>query len=54
MSIFDKHQLRIAVQTLKLSDAGAAILGGQTKDEARAVLKKHGWADSKIKQLEKR
>lgn len=33
-----KHQLRIAKRTLELSDAGAAILGGMTKDEARAII----------------
>ena len=36
-----KHQIKIAKDTLKLSDAGAKIMGGMTKDEARAVLKKH-------------
>jgi hypothetical protein len=38
MSVFDKHQLKIARRTLQLSDAGALILGGMTKDEARAVI----------------
>ena len=33
-----KHQLRIARRTLELSDEGAAILGGMTKDEARAII----------------
>jgi hypothetical protein len=33
-----KHQLRIARRTLELSDEGAAILGGMTKDEARKIL----------------
>ena len=32
------HQLRIARRTLELSDEGAAILGGMTKDEARRLL----------------
>lgn len=38
LSVFDKHQLKIAQQTLRLTDAGARILGGMTKDEARAVI----------------
>jgi hypothetical protein len=35
--VFDKHQLKIARKTLKLSDAGALILGGMTKAEARVA-----------------
>ena len=37
----EQHQLKIARQTLKLSDLGARLMGGMTKDEARALLKKH-------------
>lgn len=37
-SVFDRHQLRIARDTLKMSDIGASIMGGMTKDEARAVI----------------
>jgi len=33
-----KHQIAIARRTLELSDEGAMILGGMTKDEARAIL----------------
>ena len=40
LSVFDKHQLAIAKKTLKLSDVGAIIMGGMTKDEAREVIKK--------------
>lgn len=32
------HQLRIAHDTLKMSDAGAKIMGGMTKDEARRII----------------
>ena len=39
-SVFLLHQLKIARRTLKLSDEGAFILGGMTKDEAREILKK--------------
>ena len=40
MSIFDKHQLKIAKDTLKMSDAGAFIMAGMTKDEARRIISK--------------
>ena len=41
MDVFLKNQLKIARDTMRMSDAGAFILGGMTKDEARALLKKH-------------
>ncbi len=40
MNVFDKHQLRIARDTLKMSDEGALIMGGMTKEEARKVIKR--------------
>ena len=40
LSVFDKHQLQIAKRTLELSDVGALIMGGMTKEEARVVIKK--------------
>lgn len=47
MKVADKHQLRIAHQTLRMTDAGARIMGGMTKQEALAIIerlrnKKHG------------
>jgi len=36
--VFRDHQLRISGRTLELTDEGAAILGGMTKDEARRLL----------------
>ena len=36
--VFKKHQVRIAKQTQQLSDLGAQILGGMTKEEARRIL----------------
>ncbi len=39
---FFKNQLKIARSTLKMSKAGAQVMGGMTHDEARAFLKKHG------------
>ena len=37
-----QHQLKIARATLKMNDAGANIMGGMTKNEARRFLYKHG------------
>lgn len=37
--VFLRHRLRIAAQTLKLTDEGARILGGMTKQEARDLLR---------------
>lgn len=39
LSVPDQHRLKIARRTLTLSDAGALILGGMTKEEARQVIK---------------
>lgn len=46
MNTFDKHQIAIAKKTLQYSDVGASIMGGMTKEEARAILKKHNIAFS--------
>ena len=40
MDVFEKHKRKIARKTLKLSDVGARIMGGMTKEEARKVLGK--------------
>ncbi len=42
MDIFTKHQIKIAKQTLKYSDAGALVMGGMTKEQAKEILRKHG------------
>lgn len=39
-SVFLTHKLNIARKTLELSDEGALILGGMTKEEAREILRK--------------
>lgn len=52
LSVFDKHQLRIAKQTLKMHDIGASIMGGMTKQEAREFLSKVGFSQSQIKSIE--
>ena len=40
LSVPDKHQLKIARDTLKMSDIGAMIMGGMTKAEALVIIKK--------------
>lgn len=42
LSVFDKHQIAIAKRTLQMSDAGALVMGGPNKAEARAILAKFG------------
>ena len=38
LSVPEKHQLKIARDTLKMSDVGARIMGGMTKEEAKQVI----------------
>lgn len=38
LGVPEKHQLKIARQTLRYSDVGALIMGGMTKPQARAVI----------------
>lgn len=40
LTVPEKHQLKIARDTLKMSDVGARIMGGMTKEEAREVIKR--------------
>ncbi len=40
LSVFEKHQLKIARGTLRLVDGADLILGGMTKAEARKCIKK--------------
>lgn len=40
LNVPEKHQLKIARSTLKMSDAGAIVMGGMTKEEAKKVIKK--------------
>lgn len=37
-----RHQIKIAKQTLRMSDVMARVMGGMTKDEARQVLRQYG------------
>ena len=40
LTVPEQHQLKIARDTLKMSDVGARIMGGPTKEEAREIIKK--------------
>lgn len=37
-NVFLYHQIKIAKDTLKMSDIGIMIMGGMTKDEAKRIL----------------
>jgi len=52
LSVFDKHQKAVALKTLKYSDAGALIMGGMTKSEARTFLLKIGYSQARIDRVE--
>ena len=39
LNIFEKHQLKIAKDTLKMNDSFIRIMGGMTKEEAIEVIK---------------
>jgi hypothetical protein len=40
LTVFEKHQLRVARQTLRMPDQAVGILGGPTKEEAREIIRK--------------
>jgi len=48
MSVPDKHEFRIAVQTLKMPDAMLGVMGGPSKEQALQTLARHGyrWDDA--------
>ena len=48
LTVFEKHQLRIARRTLKMNDPMASVMGGMTKQEAREIIKK---LDNKQKEI---
>jgi hypothetical protein len=52
LSVPEKHQLKIAKCTLRLSDVGARIMGGMSKQEARDFLKSVGLSHAQIAKLE--
>jgi hypothetical protein len=40
LTIPERHQLKIARDTLKMSEAGARIMGGPNHAEAREIIKR--------------
>ena len=38
LSVPEQHQLKIARDTLRMPDAMAAVMGGPTKTEAKAII----------------
>jgi hypothetical protein len=52
LTIPEQHQKKIALDTLKMSDMGASIMGGMTKEEAREFLRTIGYSEERIKRIE--
>jgi len=52
LDIFKRHQKKIAIDTLKMTDAGASVMGGMTKDDARSFLKSIGYSTVAIRKIE--
>jgi len=50
----EKHQLKIALKTLKMNKVGASVMGGMDHKGAVKVLRKNGYSDDKIKGLLKK
>jgi len=44
LSVPEQHQLKIAKRTLEMSDVGAMIMGGMTKQDARDILNRNNIA----------
>jgi hypothetical protein len=38
LGVFDRHQLKIARDTLRKPDAMVAVMGGMNKEQARKVI----------------
>jgi len=38
LSVYEKHQLKIARSTLKMSEIGARIMGGPNHEEAKEII----------------
>jgi hypothetical protein len=53
-NIFDKHQTKIAHDTLKMSKQGAHIMGGMNHKESINHLRKKGYSDSYIHNILKK
>jgi hypothetical protein len=40
LTVPERHQLRIAYKTLRMSDAGALVMGPPSKEEARKTIER--------------
>jgi hypothetical protein len=40
LSTPERHQLKIARDTLKMTDVGVKIMGGMTKEEAKEIIRR--------------
>lgn len=54
LTVFDRHQERIAAQSLRLHDAMVAVAGGPSKEEARRILRGLGWTEERIATAERK
>ena len=54
LSVPQQHQLKVALDTLKMSDVGALIMGGPSKAEAVEIIERltgrrlHGFTSGKV------
>jgi hypothetical protein len=48
MNVFESHQKKIALATLKMHTVGATVMGGMTHQEAVQYLKRIGMSESSI------
>ena len=48
----DLNQRRVAIKTLRMSDVFVAIMGGMSKETARAFLASQGYGPDEIKRIE--
>lgn len=51
LSVPERHQLKVALDTLKMSPATARVMGGMSVAEAKSVLKRVGYSDAQIAKL---
>lgn len=52
LTVPEKHQKKIAIHTLKMHDAGVAIMGGMDKFQARCFLLNIGYSSAQIEAIE--
>lgn len=52
LGVPDKHRKRVALDTLALTDVGIAVLGGPSREEARAFLRSIGYTEQTLDRIE--